>query len=283
MLTCVVNVSEGRDGAVLGALAAACGTALLDVHRDPDHNRSVLTLGATDPETVEAAAFALVEAAVDRLDLSGHAGVHPRLGVADVVPFVPLLPGAHLDALGAVTLDEAAAARDRLAAAAAARLDLPCFRYGPLEGGCERTLPEVRRRAFVDLLPDLGPPGSHPSAGASCVGARRVLGAYNLVLASADLATARAVARSLRTAEVRALAFAVAGGAQVSCNLVAPWRVGPLEVYRAVQAQAAVAACELVGLLPHAVAAAVPPGLRERLDCPLERTLEARLDGATAG
>ena len=114
VLTCVVNVGEGRDDAVLEALAAACGPALLDLHRDADHHRSVLTSGAWATGQVEAAAFALVEAAVTRLDLSGHAGVHPRIGVADVVPFVPLLPGATLDRLAAASLEEAAAPRPAL-------------------------------------------------------------------------------------------------------------------------------------------------------------------------
>lgn len=277
MLTCVVNVSEGRDDAALAALAAACGPALLDVHRDADHHRSVLTLGSPDPAAVEAAALALARAGVAHLDLSGHAGVHPRLGVVDVVPFVPLLPGAGLDELAAAPLEEVMAARDRFCGTAAAELALPCFRYGPLPGGGERTLPELRRRAFLDLAPDTGPVTPHPTAGAVCVGARRVLGAYNLLLATDDLVVARAIARSLRTTEVRALAFPVAGRAQVSCNLVAPWKVGPLEVYEAVTDQAEVAACELVGLLPAAVAATVPAALRDRLDCPPERTLEARL------
>lgn len=277
MLTCVINVSEGRDDTVLAALADACGTVLLDLHRDGDHHRSVLTLGDPDPKVVEEAAFSLVEAAVARLDLARHAGVHPRLGVADVVPFVPLLPGASLEELGTASLEEAATARDRFCQVAASDLGLPCFRYGPLPGGGERTLPEIRRRAFVDLPPDAGPIVPHPSAGAACVGARRCLGAYNLLLEGDDLGLAKGIARSLRSPEVRALAFPVAGGVQVSCNLVAPWRVGPLEVYEAVTARARVASCELVGLLPLAVAQAVPADLRLRLDCPLERTLEARL------
>lgn len=277
MLSCVVNVSEGRDEAALGLLAEACGGALLDVHRDDDHNRSVLTLGSTDADALEQAAFDLVAAAVEHLDLAGHEGVHPRLGVADVVPFVPLALDGDPHALGRAPLGEAAAARERLAALAAEKLGLPCFCYGPLADGGERSLPEIRRRAFLDLPPDTGPPEPHPTAGAVCVGARRCLGAYNLVLAGGDLALARRIARSLRSADVRSLAFAVAGGCQVSCNLVAPWRIGPLQVYEQVAAQAEVASCELVGLLPRSIVEAVPPGLRGRLDLSLERTLEARL------
>lgn len=280
MLSCVVNLSEGHDGDQLAGLAAAAGEALLDVHEDPDHNRSVLTLGSLDRHTLESATVALVRAAVARLDVGVHEGVHPRLGVADVVPFVPLLPSAGLDELAGAPLAEAVAARDRFAASMAAELGLPCFLYGPLPGGGSRTLPEVRRRAFVDLVPDVGPRSPHPSAGATCAGARRCLGAYNLLLADADLGDARRIAAVLRSEHVRALGFPVSGGAQVSCNLVAPWAVGPLQVYEAVSALAEVASCELVGLLPRAVVDAVPAGLRERLGISIDQTLEARLDVA---
>ena len=153
-------------------IAACAGRALLDVHSDPWHHRSVLTLGGDD---VEAAARAVAAAAVDLLDLSDHEGAHPRLGVVDVVPFVPLprLGGGRRrgadDDLG-----EALAARDRFARYAADELGVPCFFYGP-----ERSLPEVRRRAFVTEAPDAGPAVPHPSAGAMCVGARPPLVAYN--------------------------------------------------------------------------------------------------------
>ncbi|HWC10709.1 MAG TPA: hypothetical protein VG455_05750, partial [Acidimicrobiales bacterium] len=123
---------------MVDAVAAAAGAFLLDVHTDPHHNRAVLTLaGAGD---LEEAVRAVATEAVHRIDLQTHVGVHPRIGALDVVPFVPLA--------GAPTAD-AVAARDRFGEWAAARLDLPCFLYGP-----ERSLPEVRRRAFVDLAPD---------------------------------------------------------------------------------------------------------------------------------
>src|SRR5206468_3693270 len=89
VLECVVNISEGLRPDVVAGVAAACGRALLDVHTDPDHHRSVLTLGGSAAATVEAAR-ALARVAVDRIDLSAHSGVHPRLGAVDVVPFVPL-------------------------------------------------------------------------------------------------------------------------------------------------------------------------------------------------
>ena len=104
--------------------------------------------------------------AVRRLDLRDHAGVHPRLGVVDVVPFVPLAGSALADAV---------TARDAFAAWVVAELGVPCFLYGP-----ERTLPEIRRRAWVELAPDVGPDEAHPSGGAICVGARRPLVAYNV-------------------------------------------------------------------------------------------------------
>ncbi len=212
VLECVVNVSEGRDAGVLLALAAAAGGTLLDVHSDPHHHRSVFTLGG-GAVVVEADARALAAAAVARLDLRRHVGVHPRLGVVDVVPFVPL---------GGSTLADAVAARDRFLAWAGVELGLPGFAYGP-----ERTLPDVRRRAFVDLAPDAGPFVPHETAGAVCVGAREVLVAFNVWLADgADLALAREVARAVRGPAVRALGLDVGGRAQVSMNLVDPLVVG---------------------------------------------------------
>ncbi len=160
-----MNVSEGRDGPALGAVAAAAGPELLDLHRDVHHNRAVLTLAGAD---VEAAARRVTRTAVDHLDLRTHHGVHPRIGVVDVVPFVPLEGSALVDAV---------AARDRFARWAGATLGLPCFVYGP-----ERSLPSIRRGAFRELAPDTGPPAPHPTAGACAVGARPVLVAFNLWL-----------------------------------------------------------------------------------------------------
>ncbi|HVF73443.1 MAG TPA: hypothetical protein VM938_00235 [Acidimicrobiales bacterium] len=260
MLECVVNVSEGRRPEVIEAVGAAAGAALLDVHSDVSHHRSVFTLAGTD---VEDATRALAREAVARIDLRAHEGVHPRLGVVDVVPFVPLDD------------DDAVGARDRFAAWAAAELDVPCFLYGS-----ERSLPEVRRRAFVDLVPDVGASVPHPTAGAVAVGARPVLVAYNLWLASADVAVARAIARSLRSEHVRALGLDVDGQAQVSCNLIAPLVVGPDVVYDAVAATTEVARAELVGLAPHAVVDAIPRHRWPELDLDSSRTIEARLEQA---
>lgn len=268
-----MNVSEGRDGAVLAALGDAAGDCLLDLHRDPDHHRGVLTLAAPEPAEVEQAVRAVAAEAVARIDLGHHRGAHPRFGAVDVVPFVPLVDGSPLTGPGG--LEPAVAARDRFAAWAAERLGLPCFYYGP-----ERTLPEVRRGAFVTFPPDAGPRRPHPTAGACAVGARPALVAYNLWLVEPDLEAARRTAARLRCPQVRALGLAVGGAVQVSCNLLSPLVVGPADVADDVAdilGPGAVARAELVGLAPAAVVAATPPARWAELDLDPGRTVEARL------
>jgi glutamate formiminotransferase len=257
LLECVVNISEGRREEVVGELAAAAGAALLDVHVDPGHHRAVLTLVGED------APRAVAEVAVRRLDLRGHAGAHPRFGVVDVVPFVPL---------GGLALAGAVAARDRFAAWAGEVLGLPCFLYGP-----ERSLPDVRRTAFGDLSPDTGPATPHPTAGACAVGARPPLVAYNVWLERPDIDAARAVARRLRGPAVRALGMRVGDHVQVSMNLVDPVSVGPADVFDAVSRQVGVARAELVGLVPDAVLRRVDPARWTELDLGADRTIESRL------
>jgi glutamate formiminotransferase len=258
VLECVVNVSEGRRTEVVAALAAAAGADLLDVHTDGDHHRTVLTVVG------EIAPRAVATVAVERIDLRGHIGAHPRMGAVDVVPFVPL---------AGATMDDAVAARDRFARWLGGTLGVPAFTYGPGRPG----LPEIRRQAFARLAPDAGPAYASPRAGATAVGARPVLVAYNLWLAAPDLALARSLARRLRGPAVRALGLAVGAAAQVSCNLVDPLSVGPAAVYDAVAACAPVARAELVGLVPEAVLAAVDPGRWPELDLDAGRTIEARL------
>jgi len=262
VLECVVNISEGRRTEVIAGIAAAAGLNLLDLHVDADHNRAVLTMaGGHD---CEVAVRSVTICAVAAIDLRDHGGAHPRLGAVDVVPFVPL---------GTTPLTDAVAARDRFAAWAAAELSLPSFVYGP-----ERSLPDVRRRAFVDLLPDAGPSARHPTAGAVSVGARGVLVAYNLWLApGVDTSVARTVAAALRSPAVRALGLDVGGRAQVSMNLVDPLGVGPADIYDAVAARATVERAELVGLAPAAVVDAVAPHRWADLDLDPSRTIEARL------
>lgn len=262
MLECVVNVSEGRDGAAIAAMANAAGRDLLDLHSDPFHHRSVLTLvGEEAPQRV-------AETAVSVVDLHGHDGVHPTLGVVDVVPFVPL---------GDAAITDAVRARDRFVDWMADAFDVPCFRYGP-----ERSLPELRRRAFKTLTPDAGPPSPHPHLGATAVGARHLLVAYNLWLSDADLHVAQAVARAIRAPTLRALGLGVGTGVQVSMNLVSPLVTGPGEAYDLVQdrvrtAGGSIERAELVGLVPEAVLVRVPESGWDRLDLGPDRTIEARL------
>ena len=224
LFECVVNVSEGRDEAVLGQLAAAAGPALLHRHRDPDHHRSVFTL-AGPADLVAESSRALARATLAHLDLRAHQGAHPRLGVLDVVPFVPYAPGrpAPTDLRAAVN------ERDRFARWLGEDMDVPSFLYGPLTGGRTRTLPEIRRLAFGPppdgLTPDRGPAWADPRSGATAVGARRVLVAYNVWVSSTDVA--RRVAPLVRGPAVRALGLAVGARAQVSCNLVDPDAYGP--------------------------------------------------------
>ena len=257
VLECVLNLSEGRRGEVVAKVAATAGNELLDLHSDPDHNRSVLTLVGTE------AARAVTRAALDRLDLRTHRGVHPRIGVVDVVPFVALTGSTMADALQA---------RDEFATWIATELGVPAFLYGP-----ERSLPDIRRGAFTTLRPDQGPSTPHPTAGAVAVGARPVLVAWNLWLATDDLATARAIAAELRGPDIRALGLQVGDAVQVSMNLIDPLRTGPAEIYDRVATRAPIARAELVGLLTDDVLRSVPPERWDQLDLGPDRTVEARL------
>ena len=278
---CVVNISEGRDRAVIAEVVAGGGDLVLDVHSDAEHHRSVLTLGGPLAE-VEAAARRVAVAAVDRIDLRGHRGVHPRLGAVDVVPFVPL-PGPG----GTATPSEAVlVARDSYARWSADELEVPCFLYG-----MGRTLPDVRRGAFTTLSPDTGPDGPHPTAGATAVGARHLLIAYNVWLGAAGpggpspdelVAVARDLAARMRRPGLRTLGLAVDDGAQVSCNVVAPDLVTLTEVYDEVARGAEAQGCEarrgeLVGLLPSSALAAVPERRWSELGLRAEDTIEFRL------
>ena len=264
MLLCVLNLSEGRRPDVIDAIADTAGDDLLDIHTDAGHHRSVLTLVG------EAAARAVTVAAVEKLDLRHHRGAHPRLGVVDVVPFVPL-PEESL--AGAV------AARDRFVSWIGDELGIPAFPYGPASanGPGLASLPEIRRSAFTSLAPAAGPREPHPRAGATSVGARPALVAYNLWLAAPDLALARSIARSLRSPAVRALGLRVGGAVQVSCNLVEPHITGPEAVYDTVARQAPVRRAELVGLVSEAVLTAIDRSRWTQLDLSPVRTVEARL------
>lgn len=264
MLECVLNISEGRDHAILDELVVAAGDTLLDRHTDPHHNRSVWTLvGAESARDVALAA-------VDRIDLRDHHGVHPRIGVVDVVPFVALDGSTAADAL---------AARDAYAHWSATELGVGCYLYGP-----ERTLPDVRRIARAGDAPDVPTHRvSRPGAGSTAVGQREVLVAYNVWLADTDLGTARAIASDIRRPGLRTLGLQVGERVQVSMNLVEPDRIGPADAYDLVAARAesigaAVAGAELVGLVPRRVLDATPTHRWPELDLTEARTIEARLD-----
>jgi glutamate formiminotransferase len=280
VLECVPNVSEGRDPEVLDALAAACGDGLLDRHVDADHHRSVFTLaGPTTSDAVRSLARAVAE----RLDLAGHAGVHPRLGALDVVPFVALDGSAADDAVGA--------ARE-FATWVASDLQVAVFLYDGADPA-GRTLPAARRDAFTTRHPDLGPSRPHPTLGAVAVGAREPLIAVNCELARDDLALARVIAASVRERDgglpgVRALGLRLpsSGVVQVSMNLVALERTGLQDACRAVDALArgagtAVARVELVGLMPGAELARCDDEFRAWSGIGPDVTIEGRL--ATRG
>jgi glutamate formiminotransferase / 5-formyltetrahydrofolate cyclo-ligase len=288
-LESVPNVSEGRDAALIGALVAAFGSSgarVLDVHSDADHHRSVVTLVGRDEELV-ASLFAGVAEASARIDLRRHAGAHPRIGAADVVPVVPVVP-ADMPRAEAAALD--------LGGRLADELGLPVFLYGRSGGGRRPAFfrrggpDELQRRLDEgELAPDFGPRRLDPAAGAVLVGARAPLIAFNLDLATGDLEVARAVAAAVRESSggmpgVQALGLALprSGRVQVSINVVDVDAAPLHEVVARVRGEASargvqVAGGELVGLLPaSAVAAAAADALAlARLSA--DRVLELRL------
>lgn len=257
MIECVINISEGRDLDLVEEIALAAGSDLLDVHCDADHNRSVITVVGV------AAPTAVIKATIQRLDIRTHTGVHPRIGVVDVVPFVPLQGSSF---------DDAVTTRDGMSWWIANELQIPVFLYGP-----ERTLPDIRRGAFTTLRPDLGPNEPHPTAGAVAVGARELMLAWNLWLSEPNLQRAKTIASEIRGPGIRALGLHVGDDVQVSMNLIDPLRVGPAEVYDRVAASAEIARAELVGLAPQAVLDAVNQERWEQLNLSEETTIEYRL------
>ena len=214
-------------------------------------------------------------AAVDLLDLRAHQGAHPRFGVLDVVPWVALQGWPLRDVLDSSANDcgqRARQAREGFARWAADELALPVFLYGP-----ERSLPEVRKEAWLGLRPDFGPTLPHPTAGAVAVGCRPLMLAYNLWMAEPDIDRAKAVAAAIRSPEVRALAFVLGDHVQVSCNLLRPLLVGPAAIWDRVSELAPVARAELVGLTPETVLLATPGQRWRQLDLAYDRTIESRL------
>jgi glutamate formiminotransferase len=255
VIECVANVSEGRDATVLRALADACGPALLDVHTDGDHHRSVFTLGAREARDTQFGTRALARAVAKRLDVRGHEGVHPRLGALDVVPFVSLSSSA---AEREIAHDAALSFAQWWSSAH----DVPVFLYGDADPK-GRSLPQVRNTAFSSRPPDFGPGAPHERLGATAVGVRKPLVAINCLLVTREVEIARRIARTVRERNgglpgVRALGFLLdsVGRAQVSMNLVDLDRTDIERACRSVRIEARkerteVASVELVGLVPR--------------------------------
>lgn len=263
MLLTVPNVSEGRDHGLIERLAGAFGPLrLLDVHSDPDHGRSVLTLAGNQAEVAEGL-LAGAREAVAAIDLRTHDGLHPHVGAIDVAPVV------HLDS---ATRGAAIAAALTAAGLIGDELALPVFLYGALARGRERA--EIRaggmdglaaRMRSGEVVPDYGPGEPHPTAGALLVTARPPLVAFNIDLDSDDVELAKDIAAGLREAGggpagVRAIGLYLAdrSRAQVSLNVHDPESTPLAGLVARVREQALVAEAELVGLAPRAAFAGFP-------------------------
>ena len=301
LVECVPNFSEGRDPAVVDdiieALRGVPGVLVLDRQMDRDHNRSVVTFAAPVDVVGEAAVRAAGRAA-ERIDLSRHSGQHPRIGATDVIPFVPL---------EGVTMKECVAIAHRTGEEIWRRHQIPIYYYEAAARGPERAaLERIRRGQFEGLReevltnlsrrPDVGGPGLHPTAGATVVGARKPLIAYNIYLDTDDIEAAKRIARKIRTSSgglpaVKAIGLLAGGRAQVSMNLTNFETTGLQQVFEAVRREGVpIASSEIVGLIPkkalegvaaaalriepfhpglileNRLAAAVPSGLGEFLE-----------------
>ncbi len=266
IVECVPNFSEGRDETVVREIVRAMrvfGVSLLDWSMDPAHNRSVVTV-AGPPEAVAEAAIRAAGRASELIDLTLQAGVHPRIGAADVVPFVPVAN---------YTLGQCAQLAHQAGTQIWRRYGVPIYFYEAAALRPDRVkLEDVRRGQFEGLReavrndsrhwPDIGAGELHPTAGASALGARQFLIAYNIYLGPGDLAAARAIARQLRSSNgglpsVKAMGVVVNGLAQISMNLT-DFRITPVssvhaEVLRlARRAGVHAAQSELIGLIPEA-------------------------------
>jgi glutamate formiminotransferase len=271
LIECIPNISEGRRQDVLDACAAAIratGAKLLDVKPDASHNRTVYTF-AGDRDAVKAAALALFAEALSAIDLRKHAGEHPRLGAVDVVPFVPI---------EGVTMADCVALAREVAGEVARRHDLPVYLYEEAASApARRNLEDIRRGEFeglaakmqqADWKPDFGPAQPHPSAGASVIGARMPLIAYNINLATNRLDVARKIAAAIRQSSgglrfVKAMGVELAdrGIVQVSINLTNYEKTPVFRVFELVKREAArygvaVLESEIIGLIPSAALSA---------------------------
>jgi glutamate formiminotransferase len=265
LVECIPNFSEGRQPdtitAITSALASVEGVHVLNISSDPYHNRTVITFAAP-PHIIGEAAFQAIKTASQRIDMNDHQGVHPRIGAADVVPFVPLRD---------VTMADCIAIARELGCRVAEELDIPVYLYEQAATRPERVnLAEVRRDPYERLkssiqhdprrTPDFGPP-LLGKAGAVAIGARGPLIAFNVYLNTDDVAIARAIARAIRESSgglpyIKALGLLVGGRAQVSINMVDYRQTSLFTLMEAVRTQAQqhgslVTHTELVGLVPQ--------------------------------
>jgi len=299
LVECVPNFSEGRDGkkveAIRDAIGSSPGVVLLDQELDPDHNRSVITF-AGPPEAVAEGAARGVGEAVALIDLNRHQGVHPRVGAADVVPFVPLR---------GVTLDQCVLLARSVGEQIWERFGVPVYFYEAAALRQDRrNLADLRRGQFEglrdevqtdpDRLPDLGEARLHPTAGATAVGARGFLIAYNIDLATTDVEIAQRIARKIRHSSggfphVRAMGVLLGsrGLAQVSMNLTHFERIPVDCVFEVVESEAArfgvkVASSEIVGLVPRKAFDMAPEFYRRAANFRPDIILENRLKKGSA-
>lgn len=300
IIECVPNFSEGRDQAKVDALAQAMkgisGAWILDCHMDGDHNRSVITL-AGEPEAVAEAVLRGVGRAAELIDLTRQTGVHPRIGATDVVPFVPV---------EGVTIGECAGLARRVGREIWKRFRIPVYFYEAAAQRPDRVkLEDVRRGGFEGLrdevrrnperAPDVGEPQLHPTAGATIVGARKFLIAFNVHLNTADVSVAKRIAKAIRSSSgglpcVKAMGVELKSRnlAQVSINLTDYERTPLHRVLEAVRSEAArdgvtVVGTEIVGLVPRrAMEMAADFNLQLENSCQ-DQILENRLAEAAGG
>ncbi len=297
LIECIPNVSEGRRAEVIAGIADAIravpGVRLLDHSSDPAHNRSVFTL-VGDAAGVEAAVLAIFARAVADIDLRTHTGEHPRLGAVDVVPFVPI---------EGVTMADCVALAKKVGAEVAARFGVPVYLYEEASTNpARRNLEDIRRGEFEGLAakmrsegwaPDFGPATPHASAGASVVGARMALIAYNINLATDRLDVAKKIAAGIRHSSggfrfVKAAGFKLEdrGIVQVSMNLTNYEKTPIFRVFETVKREAArygvqILESEIVGLVPSAALLAAAEYYLQIEGFKGEQVLENRLRAET--
>lgn len=259
LIECVPNFSEGRDASIVGdiekEIASVPGVFMLRAEMDEDHNRSVITF-AGPPEAISEGAFRGVATALERIDLRKHKGVHPRIGAADVVPFVPL---------ERASLGDCAEIAHRTGEEVWRRLGVPVYFYEAAARSPDRApLENCRRGGFENpsTAPDLGGPQLHPTAGGCVIGARNLLIAFNVNLNTPDVKIAESIARKIRASSgglpfVKAMGVKLAsrGAAQVSMNLTNFEQTGLDQAFAAVRNEAEkagtpVAGIQIVGLVP---------------------------------